>query len=150
MSPSRLRIALAAAGVIGIVAIAFILLRGGGAAAPQNLAVGDCIDVPAAAAIATIPKRSCSEAHTGEVFHVFDAGGQGEYPSDHAWGEMIFPACDPAFEVYTGTPVETRTDIDYLYFVPTPDRWAAGDRRVTCFIRTIDGSPLLRSHRKPG
>ena len=35
----------------------------------------------------------------------------------------------------------------YLFLVPTSDRWAGGDRRVTCFIRSLDGSPLDHSYR---
>ena len=147
MRPSLLRVALVAAAVVGIVAVAFVILRGGGSSAPDNLAAGDCIDIPGAASISSIPKRSCTAAHAGEVFLVFDATGAGAYPSDPAWGEIIYPVCDPAFATYTGTPVEERTDIDYQYFVPTQDRWAAGERGVTCFIKSIDGSPLVRSYR---
>jgi hypothetical protein len=116
-----------------------------------DLKVGDCFDVPTSASIASIPTRPCSAAHGGEVFHVFDASGTAsEYPSDEAWGQLIYPVCDPVFESYTGTPIETRTDIDYAYLVPTSDRWASGDRRVTCFIRSPDGAPVLRSYRKSG
>jgi len=151
MSSSVLRIALGVALgigiVIGVLALAFVLLRGGGLSAPDNLAAGDCIDIPAEASISSIPKRSCTAPHAGEVFLAFDAPGAGAYPSDPAWGEIIYPVCDPAFATYTGTPVEERTDIDYQYFVPTQDRWAAGERGVTCFIKSIDGSPLVRSYR---
>jgi hypothetical protein len=118
---------------------------------PSNLAVGDCFDMPSSVEIASIPTRPCTEPHGGEVFHAFDAtAATGSYPSDEAWGQLIFPVCDPAFEAYTGTPVETRTDIDYLYLVPTSDRWAAGDRHVTCFITSLDGKPLRQSYRASG
>ena len=79
--------------------------------------------------------------HGGEVFHAFDAQAAASYPTDEAWGQLIYPVCDPVFETYTGTAVEDRTDIDYLFLVPTSDRWAGGDRRVTCFIRSLDGEP---------
>lgn len=150
MSRQWVRVALIAAAVVAVVAVAFAVLRGGGGTLPASLSVGDCIDVPEAAELATIPKRSCSEAHDGEVFHVFEVTGTGggAYPADPEWGPLIYPVCDPAFEDYTGTPVETRTDIDYLYLVPTEDRWASGDRRVTCFIQSLDGAPLLRSYRE--
>jgi len=35
----------------------------------------------------------------------------------------------------------------YLFLVPTSDRWGGGDRHVTCFIRSLDGSPLDHSYR---
>ena len=144
-----IRVALVAAAATALVVIAFVVLGGGGGATPASLAVGDCIDVPTSTTIATFPRRACTEAHAGEVFHVFeDAGDPAAYPSDAEWAERIYPVCDPAFEAYTGTPVETRTDIDYVYLVPTDDRWAEGDRRVTCLIRSLDGAPLLRSYRE--
>jgi hypothetical protein len=127
------------------------MLAGCGGSAPSSLAIGDCIDVPTSDAIASIPKRSCGAAHRGEVFHVFDLSGAGDaYPADPEWGPLIYPVCDPAFETYTGTPVETRTDIDYQYFVPTQTGWQDGDREVTCFITSLDGSPLDRSYRAGG
>ena len=113
----------------------------------SNLAIGDCFDVPTTADITTIPTKPCTEPHGGEVFHAFDAPGGGAYPTDEAWGQLIFPICDPVFKTYTGTAVEDRTDIDYLFLVPTSDRWAGGDRHVTCFIRSLDGSPLDHSYR---
>ena len=115
---------------------------------PQRLAVGDCFDVPTAGGdITSIAKRACHEPHTGEVFHVFEATAAGGYPSDTDWEQLIYPVCDPVFETYTGTFVGDRLDIGYVYFVPTPDGWASGDRRVTCFINSLDGSPLTGSHR---
>ncbi|HET9347263.1 MAG TPA: septum formation family protein [Candidatus Limnocylindrales bacterium] len=150
MSRPWVRVGLVAVAILAVVAIGFAVLRGGGSSAPASLAVGDCIDVPDAAAIATIPKLPCTEPHDGEVFHVFEVSGAGgtTYPADPDWGTMIYPVCDPAFERYTGTAVETRTDIDYVYLVPTEDRWSNGDRRVTCFIQSLDGAPLLRSYRE--
>jgi len=113
----------------------------------SNLAIGDCFDVPTTADITTIPTKPCTEPHGGEVFHAFDAPGGGAYPTDEAWGQLIYPVCDPVFKAYTGTAVEDRTDIDYLFLVPTSDRWGGGDRHVTCFIRSLDGSPLDHSYR---
>jgi Septum formation len=144
---SWLRIVLVTVALGAIAGIAFAVIRGG--STPDSLAVGDCIDVPTSAEISSIPRRSCTEAHAGEVFHIFEAGGDAAaYPSDPEWAELIYPVCDPAFQAYTGTPVETTTDIDYVYLVPTADRWADGDRRVTCFLRALDGAPLLRSYRE--
>jgi hypothetical protein len=147
MSRSLLRGARLAAGA----GLAVLTLTGCGRSSPENLAIGDCIDVPASDSIGSIPKRSCTEAHAGEVFHMFDAPGTiVAYPADPEWGPLIYPVCDPAFEAYTGTPVEERTDIDYRYFVPTSDGWASGDREVTCFIVSLGGDPLTRSYRAGG
>ena len=111
---------------------------------PQLEAVGEEQNVGLASPDA--PSLQAFE-RIGEVFHEFDAQGGGAYPTDEAWGQLIYPICDPVFKTYTGTPVEDRTDIDYLFLVPTSDRWAGGDRHVTCFIRSLDGSPLDHSYR---
>ena len=152
MSRPSARVVVIVIAVVAVVAVAFAFatLRGGGTS-PEALGAGDCIDVPSTTELSAIPKRPCAEPHAGEVFHVFEVAGAARgtaYPSDPEWGQLIYPVCDPVFEDYTGTPVETRTDIDYVYLVPTEDRWASGDRRVTCFIQSLDGAPLLRSYRE--
>lgn len=121
----------------------------GSGTGPDRLAAGDCFDVPAAGdRIGEVARRSCTELHDGEAFHAFDAtGDSAAYPTDPQWEQLVYPVCDPVFETYTGTFVADRLDIEYRYLVPTADRWAAGDRRVTCFIRAPDGSKLDRSHR---
>jgi Septum formation len=137
-------IAIALVGVIGLV-----IWQGTASRSPANLAVGDCFDVPTAAGrIDDLRTRACSTPHGGEVFHIYvtDASGSA-YPSDADWEASIYPVCDPAFETYTGTPVGDRLDISYLFLVPTADRWTTGDRRVTCFISSPDGSPLSHSYR---
>ena len=103
MSRPWVRVGLGAVAILAVVAIGFAVLRGGGSSAPASLAVGDCIDVPDAAAIATIPKLPCTEPHDGEVFHVFEVSGAGgtTYPADPDWGTMIYPVCDPALDAAT-------------------------------------------------
>jgi hypothetical protein len=126
------------------------MTRSPGGTDPSGLVVGDCFDVPAASdRIGDLVKRGCGEPHDGEVFHIYettDAASSG-YPADTEWETLVFPACDPLFESYTGSPVAERLDIEYRYLVPTADRWASGDRRVTCFITSPDGAPLSRSFR---
>jgi hypothetical protein len=133
--------------VVGVLAL--VIWRGVGSRDPANLVVGDCFDVPTAAQrIDDLEGRACSGPHGGEVFHIFDApGASASYPSDTDWEGLIYPVCDPVFETYTGIPVADHMDIGYQYLVPTADRWAAGNRRVTCFISSLDGSPLARSFR---
>jgi Septum formation len=135
--------------LLAVLVLLVVAACGSKSAAPQ-LKIGDCFDVPTGADTADIPTKPCSKPHSGEVFHLFDAQGGGAYPSDDEWAQLIYPVCDPVFKTYTGTAVEDRTDIDYLFLVPTSDRWAAGDRRVTCFIRSLDGTPLHQSYRAAG
>jgi Septum formation len=136
-------------GIALVAGVALLVWRGAGSRDPGSLVVGDCFDVPAAAQrIEDLRSRTCDGPHGGEVFLIFEASAAGQtYPTDPAWEALIYPVCDPAFEAYTGTPVAERLDIGYLFLVPTADRWGAGDRRVTCFINSLDGSPLSRSFR---
>jgi putative regulator of septum formation len=139
------------AALVAITGLVLTVTACSGSGSGPALKVGDCFDVPKSGDVVEIPTKPCTRQHGGEVFHEFDAkGSSGDYPTDDAWAQLIYPVCDPAFEAYTGTPVEDRTDIDYLFLVPTSDRWAAGDRHVTCFIRSLDGSPLSKSYRKSG
>jgi hypothetical protein len=130
-----------------------VLVIGGcrnGGTDPASLAVGDCFDIPTATErIGDVAPRPCNGPHGGEVFHVFDdaSPASAAYPTDPEWGERIYPTCDPEFNAYTGTLIAERTDIDYRYLVPTPDRWASGDRHVTCFITALAGGQLDRSFR---
>jgi hypothetical protein len=135
-------------GIALVGGLALVIWRGAASRDPGNLVVGDCFDVPTAAdRIEDLRTRSCGAPHGGEVFHVYETSGAGSaYPTDAGWEDLIYPVCDPAFEAYTGTTVGDRLDIGYLFLVPTDDRWATGDRRVTCFISSLDGSPLSRSH----
>lgn len=137
------------AGIAVVVALALLIWRGAGSRDPANLRVGDCFEVPAAAQrIEDVRTRTCAGPHGGEVFHIFEAAvPDTAYPADTRWEALIYPVCDPEFEAYTGTPVAERLNIGYVFFVPTADRWAAGDRRVTCFITSLDGTQLDRSHR---
>lgn len=131
-------------------AIGIALLAGcRGGTDPTRLEEGACFDLPKQTdRIGDVGARSCTESHGGEVFHVFDATPTSTtYPTDPEWEGIIYPVCDPFFRTYTGTDVGSRTDIDYRYLVPTEDRWQSGDRRVTCFIISMDGSPLTRSFR---
>lgn len=140
---------LIAIGIALVAGLALVIWRGAETRDPASLEVGDCFDVPTAdQRIEDLKSRTCGAPHEGEVFHIFEASAaNATYPTDAGWEALIYPICDPAFEEYTATRVAERLDIGYLFLVPTADRWGAGDRRVTCFINSLDGSPLSRSFR---
>ena len=96
-----------------MVSVAFAI-AGCGTAAPDSLAVGDCIDIPTSAEIASIPRRACTEAHAGEVFHIFEAGdGAAAYPSDGEWAELILDFV----HVEEGAALAALRAIPYLYCI---------------------------------
>jgi hypothetical protein len=132
-----------------VLVFAVVLFGCVGGTAPEQLAVGDCFDLPSSTdRIGDVSRRPCDGPHRGEVFHLFEAAPEsGTYPTDPEWELIVYPVCDPVFETYTGTPVAERLDIEYRYLVPTTDRWGNGDRRVTCFVSSPEGTPLDRSFR---
>jgi hypothetical protein len=111
----------------------------------SDLRLGDCFDVPdGSATFTTIRRTSCDTPHSGEVFHVFDADAAAgaAYPTDPEWEARIYPICDPEFDSWTGTPIETNTIVRYRFLVPTKDEWDRGGRHVTCFLSRADGTQL--------
>ena len=110
-----------------------------------DLKVGDCFDVPdGASTFSSLRRTSCDTPHSGEVFHVFDATttAGATYPSDPDWGALIYPVCDPQFDAWTGTSIETSTVVRYRFLVPSKDEFDRGGRRVTCFLSRTDGQKL--------
>jgi len=111
----------------------------------SDLRVGDCFDVPdGASTFSSLRRTSCDTPHSGEVFHVFDATttAGATYPSDPDWGALIYPVCDPQFDAWTGTSIETSTVVRYRFLVPSKDEFGRGGRRVTCFLSRTDGAKL--------
>ncbi|HXI80271.1 MAG TPA: septum formation family protein [Verrucomicrobiae bacterium] len=111
----------------------------------SDLRLGDCFDVPdGTPTFTTIRRTSCDTPHSGEVFHIFDttAAAGSPYPTDPDWETLIYPVCDPEFDAWTGTPIETNVVVRYRFLVPTKDEWDRGGRRVTCFLSRPDGAKL--------
>jgi len=110
-----------------------------------DLRVGDCFDIPdGATTFSSLRRTSCDTPHSGEVFHIFDAttAAGATYPTDPEWGSLIFPVCDPQFDAWTGTQIETNTVVRYQFLVPTKDEFDRGGRRVTCYLSRPDGTKL--------
>jgi hypothetical protein len=115
---------------------------------PSELRIGDCFDVPdSAASFSALRRLPCSEAHSGEVFHIFDATAAAgpTYPTDAEWGTLIYPVCDPPFDEWTGAEIGTSISVRYRFLVPTKDEWSRGSHQVTCFLSRTDGAKLLGS-----
>lgn len=57
--------------------------------------------------------------------------------------------CFESFESYVGAAYE-ESELDFNYYVPTEDSWAAGDRVVTCVLLDYDGEQLTEPCRVRG
>jgi hypothetical protein len=127
-----------------LVAVVLLIGRGPQAGNAFTLKVGDCFDVPSAAAIGEIIVQPCTSAHDGEVFLAQDypgATGPVPYPGDTAIGAWVDQACvKTAFEPYVGAAYGSRPDLKVEYLFPPADAWARGVRRVTCYVAANNGS----------
>ena len=86
----------------------------------------------------------CATPHQGELYHhdTVDADASAPYPGDAAIAAEADLRCYAAFEPYVGLDWEV-SRLNYLYFYPGPETWAAGDRSIQCILFTGDGDEFL-------
>ena len=133
--------------LVGLLVIAAFAARGPGATTAFTLKPGDCFDIPAGAQVGDIATVDCAAPHDAEVY---DTGAlttpsasatQAAYPGDAAFGDWVGVNCgDAALRGYLGAG--GRADLAVGYFYPDADAWARGERQVTCYLHTPDGSRL--------
>ena len=82
----------------------------------------------------------CTQEHGAEVIHTFDLT-MTTMPSEDTLEEVSDETCGEAFTTYVGRPFENSA-LDYIWRLPSPETWAAGDRRVECIAFTRDESQL--------
>ena len=82
----------------------------------------------------------CTQEHGAEVIHTFDLT-MTTMPSEDTLEEVSDESCGVAFTAYVGRPFEYSA-LDYIWRLPSPETWAAGDRRVECIAFTRDESQL--------
>ena len=94
----------------------------------------------------------CRRPHEGEVYHqvVHSAAPDAEYPGDRAMENWEQEECYNTFEDWVGQEFE----LSELYFSsirPDAQLWHDASnptaRRLSCYIRSADGSLLSGSHR---
>jgi hypothetical protein len=134
-------------GLIALIGIGAVVFRDRLSGSAADLQVGDCFDVPPASVqeIEDVQHHPCTEPHTGEVFLVYDMPGGDEFPTEEEFFATFSERCVPAFAEYTGSDFETATSLDMTGITPTREGWRSGDRRITCVLVRIDGSPMTRS-----
>ncbi len=132
--------------VVGLLAVAAFVVRAPGPATAFSLSVGQCFDIPTDAEVGDVDTLDCSAAHDAEVFVARAVtapvpSADGAYPGDAAYGSWVGANCgDAAQRAYLGPAA--RADLAVGYFYPDANAWAHGERRVTCYLHTLDGSRL--------
>jgi hypothetical protein len=98
---------------------------------------GDPLDRPSYA-------TDCATPHQGELYHHGMIGGDLSlpYPGDAIVNADASLQCHNAFGPYVGLDYES-SRLGYLYFYPSAESWATGDRGVECVLYAGDGEELL-------
>lgn len=116
--------------------------------ATEDLRVGDCYepvedaDDQTLLAAIVVP---CEEPHLNEVFGLGDLAGGADapFPGLDAVDDDAIDLCDAAFDSYVGVALDN-SRYSYVYYTPTEESWAGGDRVVMCSVedggRPIEGS----------
>jgi hypothetical protein len=122
----------------------------------DDIAVGDCLNMPEEDVFSTIDPIDCTEPHDLEVFALVDLSeispefsSIASYPGDDTVYESAFNQCWEEFESYVGVPYEE--SVIYLdAFTPTLEGWdERGDRIVNCVLFEVnsDASEIIKSNR---
>ena len=75
----------------------------------------------------------CDEPHDNEVYHLFDAPGDGAYPGNDQIAQVTRDGCLAAFEGYVGKPY-AQSAFAILPIPPSETSWNGGDREVVCAV----------------
>lgn len=104
----------------------------------NELAVGHCLPlVEWEEEVYELPIVPCDQAHTDEVYFIFDAP-DGEYPGDDGLQTLATDRCDAAFAEFIGVPY-AESQFDNYWFVPTEASWKRlNDRAIQCIVVSYD------------
>ena len=108
----------------------------GGGPDAFDLAVGDCLAVPASPSVQAVEPQACDGPHGAEVFAVFAVQDEA-FPGDDEIAARAQRGCADAFEDYVGEPYAA-SDLFASSLAPTVASWGQGDREVVCFLYAQD------------
>jgi hypothetical protein len=123
----------------------------GGELARFDLTVGQCAngEVSPGNSFGSDAAVSCSQAHELEVYASTAAPGMEQptgYPDPGDLAAFTDDYCLLAFEAFVGSDY-VDSDLDYTGIIPSRAAWEAGDRRIICALRHVDGDSMVGSAR---
>jgi hypothetical protein len=131
--------------LVVLLGLAVFGARGPNPATAFTLQPGNCFDVPGDAQVGDIPLVDCSQPHDAEAFVAVAVNGDAPsgpeaYPGASAIGEWVANHCgSTVVSAYAGSASDT---LAVGYFYPDETAWARGERRLTCYLHSRDGSKL--------
>jgi hypothetical protein len=141
-NPGRGRTIVVIGVIVVFLAIVLFVVRNNVSA--DDLAVGDCFNIPDGVTIQTVEKHPCNESHNAEVIFVGDYTGT-TYPIALSLDSFIEDSCVPAFEAYVGRTIDSEPALSLGYFHPTREGWDSGEKTISCYISQPDESPMTES-----
>lgn len=103
-----------------------------------SLDIGDCYNPNGKAegtayAVEIVP---CDEAHEGQVVGEFAIDEGEEYPGDDGVMSIADTRCPAEAQKYAPDTWALPEGVSLLYYTPTKESWATGDRAVSCTYTT--------------
>ncbi|NXY94652.1 septum formation family protein [Streptomyces sp. BR123] len=116
----------------------------------QDIRKGDCFNTDddlaktqekegtqARFSVRTVP---CGQPHEGEAYDVFDLEN-GAYPGEDKVVAIAEEKCGgKALTDYVGNASNLPKTLEVFYYYPQAASWTLGDREVTCFLGTANGT----------
>jgi hypothetical protein len=105
--------------------------------------VGDCVQMPDELEVASVEGVPCGEPHDAEAYATFEL----RLPEFEAETVELAAGkgCLSRWEQAIGTSYADSMALDFVAMMPTEASWALSDREVTCFVVSVDRSPLTGS-----
>jgi len=121
--------------------------RAGEEVALGDIRTGACFDEPGGAgdSVATVDVVPCRQPHDAEVYAIVPVNSR-RMPTEQALEELGDRACSARFRPYVGVPLRD-SSLDFTFYTPTRESWAAGDRTIICALGDPDGGPVAGSMR---
>jgi len=115
------------------------------------LKVGDCFNyintTDANDDQITVPAViDCAQAHSDEVFSVFDYPNASGFPGYEQIGTVQQSRCEVDFATYVGTTWD-KSSYTINYDAPDEQSWATGDHQIKCLIEDASGGQQTGSAR---
>lgn len=112
-------------------------------AAPAEPQVGQCVQNAESEEISGLQVTDCAKPHQAEIFYTVELSAKQRIPEEDL-SDYARDTCIDAFEGYVGRSYE-ESELDTTELYPSEESWAAGERRIVCFVISPDDEPLVGS-----
>ena len=139
------------AALVGAVTLLAITAGCQNTVSSTELKVGDCFNyantTDANGDQVNLPSIvDCAQAHSDEVFSVFDYPNASAFPGYEAIGALQQTHCQADFKAFVGTDWG-QSSYTISYAAPDEQSWAGGDHAIHCLLEDASGGQMTGSAR---